>query len=101
MNEERLEAVQSAYKHLEQQAMASGIYGVTGELLQRKFNPSKMPDVEAGSDAGDFHNLFCQLWHAPNEIIGMEEFVDFHQDISTVFENDEDFLSLVAYSWLV
>lgn len=65
------------------------------------FDPSKMPDVEAGGNASDVHNLFCLLWHANrgDGIVSEEEFIDFHHDISAGIEEDEDFISLVATSW--
>ena len=64
-----------------------------------------MPDVLAGGNPDDVHNLFCQLWHAADEggseDVSLEEFVDFYQDISAVIDDDDEFISLLAASWPV
>ena len=105
LNENRLQLVQMAFRKLD----ANGNGTLDLNEVKDKFDPSRHPDVKSGfKTIDDCRSEFIFLFSVnhsvsqnfkPDREVPLNEFIEYHQFISTSFENDNLFKIFMTGVW--
>ena len=108
LNDNRLNSVEKAYGSLDKEQTENLLI----DDIKLKFNPKKHPDVLKGIKNEDeiitefldcFELNYNLLTTAENpetsNMVSFEEFANFYEYVSFLYDNDKDFISLVENSW--
>ena len=108
LNEKRLEAVEDAFSKLDVDSNDN----IFIETIKRKYNPKGDPlylngkknEEEVSTEFLDCFELNYNLLTAVDNqnvtnVVSFEEFANFYEYVSFLYENDDDFIKLVNDSW--